>query len=147
MKHLLLTLTIAFSLFSLNSFANDHVNVAPAALNSFKASFKNASDVSWSVSSTYFKASFALNGQYVSAYFDGDGKMVAMTRNISSLQLPLVLQSELREKYQGYWVSDLFELANDQGTTYYITVENADKKIVLKSYSSGWSVYNKQCKS
>ena len=145
MKRLLLTLTIAFSFFSLSSFAND--NVTPQALKSFRSSFKNATEVIWSVSNNYFKANFALNGQNVSAYYDTEGKMVALTRNISTLQLPLVLQTEIREKYDSYWVSDLFEVANDQGTTYYLTVENADKKIILKSSGADWSVYKKQAKS
>ena len=96
MKRLLLTLTIAFSFFSLSSFAND--NVTPQALQAFRSSFKNATEVQWSVSNNYFKANFAMNGEYISAYYDNDGKMVALTRNISSLQLPLVLQTEMREK-------------------------------------------------
>ena len=68
MKRLLVTLTIALSLISLSSFANDEVS--PSAVKSFNTSFKNATEVKWTVTDNYFKADFAFNGQYVSAFYD-----------------------------------------------------------------------------
>lgn len=148
MKRLVLTLTIALSLISFSSFAKDGITVNQAVLESFKSSFKNATEVNWTVAESYFKADFAMNGQYVAAYYDTYGKMIAMTRNISSLQLPIFLQASLKNNYENYWISDLFEVANEDGTTYYITIENADTKIVLKSSSSSdWSTYKKIRKS
>ena len=148
MKRLVLTLTIALSMISFSSFAKDDISVAPAALEAFKNSFRNATEVNWSASETLFKADFSLNGQYVAAYYNETGKMVAMTRNISSLQLPITLQAELKNDYESYWISDLFEVANDDGTSYYITLETADTKLVLKSSAgSTWSTYKKIRKS
>jgi hypothetical protein len=70
------------------------------------------------------------------------------TRYISSFQLPLNLQSSLRKSYSNYWISDLFELANHDGTGYYVTLETADVKIILKSTDgSNWSVYEKTQKA
>jgi hypothetical protein len=148
MKRFFFTLTLALGLFSLSSFANDNDDVSPVALASFKTSFKNANEVSWSVNDLYYKASFTMNGQYIAAFYDLEGKMVAMTRNITSIQLPLSLQSSLKKHYGGYWISDLFEMANDGVTSYYITIENGDSRIVLKATSnSDWSSYKKQRKS
>jgi len=147
MKRFLLTLTIA--LIGLSSFAsNEETIVSEKALQSFKSSFKDASEISWSVSESYFKASFTLNGQYVAAYYSTEGEMIALTRNISSLQLPIALQASLKKGYDEFWISDLFELANEEGTSYYITLENAENKVVLKaSANSDWSVFKKQRKS
>lgn len=146
MKRLFLTLTIALGL-TLSSFANGE-DVTPAAVESFKSSFKDASDVNWTSSENYFKANFTLNGQFISAYYDAQGKMLALTRNITSFQLPITLQANLKKNYDGYWISDLFEMANEEGTFYYITIENADTRLVLKSTSSSeWSKFQKQCKS
>lgn len=147
MKRILCTLTLALSLISFSSFANEE-NISPAALESFKSAFKTATEVNWSVSENYFKADFSLNGLYVSAFYDGEGKMIALTRNISSLQLPITLQASLKKNYEGYWISGLVEMANEEGTAYYITLENADTKVVLKSTgNSDWSHYKKQRKS
>jgi hypothetical protein len=44
-------------------------------------------------------------------------------------------------------VSDLFEAAKSDVTSYYITIENADTKMVLKSSGNNWDVYNKIKKS
>ena len=148
MKRFFAILTIAFSLMSFNSFANDETEVSKEALQSFKSSFKNAAEVNWSVSSNYFKAEFTMNGQYVSAYYSAEGKMIALTRNINSLQLPITLQASLKKDYENYWISDLFEVANDEGTSYYITLEDADTKLVLKSTSNAdWINFKKQRKS
>lgn len=146
MKRILITLTVVLSLISFSSFANE--GITPAALESFKSSFKNATDVVWTTTSNHYKATFALNGIYVSAYYDNNGAMVAVTRNISSLQLPVTLQTSLKKDHENFWISDLFEMANEDGTTYYATLENADSKIVLRSSStSSWSVYKKMSKS
>ena len=70
-----------------------------------------------------------------------------MTRNISSLELPISLQANLKNNYSKYWISDLFEVSNQEGTSYYITMENADSKIVLKSSGNGrWNTYKKMAK-
>ena len=145
MKRLLLTLTVIFSLFTFSSFA-DTITVTTPVLKSFNNSFKHATEVNWTVTGGIYKANFLMNGQYVSAFYDGEGKMVALTRNISSFQLPISLQTEIKNSYDQYWISDLFEVADEQGTTYYVTLENADSKLILKSASTSWITYQKQRK-
>lgn len=146
MKRFLITLTVLFSLISMSSFASDS-KVDSRVLKSFQSSFKNATEVDWTVSNNFYKANFTLNGQYVAAYFDESGNMMAITRNISSTQLPISLQTNLKNNYEGFWITDLFEVANDEGTTYYVTVENADTRLILKSSTSEWATYQKQRKS
>ena len=146
MKRLVLTLTIALSLISLSSFATD-VKVNPAAIKSFNKSFKNATEVKWTAGNEFYKASFTLSGQFVSAYYNVDGKMIALTRNISSTQLPIALQANMKKDYEDFWITDLFEMTNDEGTFYYVTLENADNSVVLKSNNQNWEKFKKQSKS
>ena len=146
MKRILVTLTVLFSLVSLSSFAKEE-KVNSRVLESFQSSFKNATEVDWTVSENFYKADFSLNGQYVAAYYDEAGKLIALTKHISSTQLPISLQTNLKKDHDDYWISDLFEVANEQGTTYYITLENADTKLVLKSFGSNWTSFQKQRKS
>lgn len=147
MKRLVLTLTIALSLVAFSSFKNKD-DIAPAAIKSFNNSFKSATEVSWSVNKEYYRANFSLNGQFVAAYFSVEGKMIAMTRNISSLQLPIALQVNMKKISAGYWISDLFEIANEEGTSYYITLEDADNKLIFYAASnSEWKTFKKQRKS
>ena len=146
MKRLLVTLTIALSFISLSSFANGR-EVSPKAVESFNSSFKTATEVTWTVTDDYFKADFLMSGQYVSAFYDNDGYLMALTRSLSSLQLPIALQEDLKKNYDQYWISDVMEVADDNGTSYYITLEDADTKLILKSQSDSWSSFKKQRKS
>lgn len=147
MKRLLVTLIIAFCFLSFSSFAKK-IDVAPAALEAFQTNFKHATDVNWSASQNYYKANFVMNGQYISAYYTPQGELLALSKNIRSTDLPLMLQVQLKKNYGNFWITDLFEISNEQGTTYYITLENADTEIVLNSIStSNWKAYQKQRKS
>ena len=57
-------------------------------------------------------------------------------------------KADLKKNYQSYWISNLFEAATSEGTTYYITIEDADHSIVLKSDNArDWDQYKKVKKS
>ena len=146
MKPLFIAITVLASFFTTNSFAAKE-DVTPVVLKSFQNSFSTAKEVSWTATANYYKAQFEWNGQYVYAFYSATGDLVALTRNISSFQLPISLQTRLKKDYGSYWITDLFEVANDTGTSYFVTIENADAKVVLKSASAtAWSVYQKSQK-
>jgi hypothetical protein len=141
MKKIIVVLAIVLS-FS-NSYAND-AKIAPVVLESFKSSFKDATEVNWTATENFYKAQFYMNEQFISAYYDMDGHMIALTRNISPNLLPLTLQVSIKNNYSDCWISDLFEMTNDQGTVYFATVENGESKIILKSgFDSTWNIYKK----
>ena len=144
MKLLIALVTAAASLLANVSSAADKIEIAPAAIQSFKSTFAQASEVNWSVANNLYKADFALNGQYASVFYDAEGGLVATTRNISSLQLPLTLQANLKKEYADYWISDLFELTNADGISYFVTLQSGDTKLILKgSALSEWTVFQK----
>jgi hypothetical protein len=147
MKILIALATAAASLFINPSKAADKIDIAPAAVQSFKTTFAQASEVAWTVSNNLYKADFTLNGQFATVFYDEAGNLIATTRNISSMQLPITLQANLRNEYSSYWISDLFELTNTEGTTYYMTLQNNDTKLILKASShKEWSLFQKSRK-
>jgi hypothetical protein len=140
MKKMMLSLAIAFT--TLTAFAGNDDNVNQKVLNAFKNDFTAVSQVEWTVTDDYYKASFIYNDNYVYAYYSTEGELLGLTRYISSVDLPVHLQMNLKKKYSNYWITDLFEVAKNDATYYYITLENADSKIVLKSTGgSDWSVF------
>jgi len=144
MKKVLMTLAIAIS--SIVAFAGEE-NVSKDVLNSFNKEFNGAKEVRWTTATDFYKAEFILNDQYITAFYNKDGEFLGMTRNISSLNLPLKLQSKIRSEYSEYWITDLFELSDNDGTHYYITVENADSKVLLKSSdNTDWNIFKKMSK-
>ena len=93
------------------------------------------------------KVTFTLNEQVVYAYYDQNGILLGVTRNILSGQLPINLLTDFKKNYSNYWITDLFEMAVNSENAYYMTVENSDHKIVLKSNgTNGWDVFRKERK-
>jgi hypothetical protein len=145
MKKMILTLAIVAG--SLGAFAGEE-DVNPNVLKAFKTEFNTAREVEWTVGSNFYRATFVYNEKHVFAYYNESGELLGLTRYLSPLDLPISLQANLKKNYSGYWISDLFEVAKNDGTAYYLTLENADTKIVLKSAdSSNWNQYNKAKKS
>jgi hypothetical protein len=148
MKKMILSLaTVMMMGFSV--FANGNDNVAtPEARNAFKKDFATASNIRWEQTSNFLKATFTFNGQILTAYYFANGDLQAVVRNITSDQLPLNLLTSLRRDYTEYWITDLFEISSNGETTYYVTLENSDKKIVLKSDDlASWEQYSKEKKT
>jgi len=143
MKKFLITMAIVVT--SLCSFASD-VDVNVSVLSSFQKEFAGARDVQWTTAGDNYKASFVFNNQYVFAFFTSQGELMGITRNMTSLELPVALQASLKKDYHEYWISNLFEISNADGVHYYITLEKADTKLILSSTASSWTLYKKASK-
>lgn len=160
MKKMILTLLIAVSSFAAmaggaftpNAFGTmakeGEENVNKKVLDAFKTEFTTAKEVEWTTGSDFYKASFKYDEKYVFAYYSLDGDLLGLTRYISPADLPMSLQINLKKKSNGYWISDLFEVAKNETTSYYITLENADTWTVLKSSGgSNWGIFKTVKKS
>lgn len=144
MKPLFILLATLTSLFSQ---AETPTEINATVLQSFQSTFKGAKEVDWTISTAYVKAQFALDGQYINAFYTNDGEMIALTRNITANQLPVMLQANLKKQCENFWITELFELTNEEGTSYYVTLENADNKVILQSSSNKeWKSYKKSRK-
>jgi hypothetical protein len=126
---------------------NDEGIANQQAVRSFKKDFANASNIVWEQKESFTRATFSLNGQILFAYYSDNGDLQAVVRNIKSDQLPINLLSSMKKDYADYWISDLFEVASDGQTNYYVTLETSEKKIVLRSQeAASWEVYSKEKK-
>lgn len=139
---MILAFLIGFSSISL---AADHEEVNKATLVYFSRDFKNATSVSWTQTSTCYKATFYFDGQVMYAYYNKDESgLVAVTRNILPNQLPINLQQGLHSKLGDGWISELFEVDSGGETSYYATVENGSFKLGYKSSGfADWSRISK----
>lgn len=147
MKKSILSLALVLMIGIGSSFANKIENVSQKVISSFQKDFANAKDVKWENGKEYAKATFTLNGQVLFAYYSENGEMLAMTRNITSSQLPITLLNDLKKDYSNFWITDLFEMAAGNETAYYVTLEGSDSIIVLKSNdASSWEQFKKEKK-
>ena len=139
-----LALVLVTGFTSIFAAPKDGINVNVTS--SFQRDFNNAKEVKWENGKAFIKATFRLNDQITFAYYSTSGDLLAVSRNILSSQLPINQLVSLNKNYSGYWITDLFEMNAESLTSYYVTVENADVKVVLKSTANGWEIYNKQAK-
>ncbi len=143
MKKKIVILTALVILAVATTFANDN-EIGKNALSTFSETFTKATNVKWERNSHYYAASFQMNGQSLTALLSENGDMIAVSRNILSTEMPLHLQTTLARDYSAYWISDLVEYAVGSETRYYVTVEDADKKIVLESVNTyDWTLVKK----
>jgi hypothetical protein len=147
MKKVILSLATVLMI-GISAFASKNDEVNQLAVNNFHKEFINAQNIVWEQKQDYLKVTFSINEQVLFAYYNNNGDLQAIVRNIVSTQLPINLLTDLKKDYSGFWISDLFEIASDDQTSYYVTLENADKKIVLRSNGTeSWDVYAKTKKS
>ena len=140
MKKFMISLAMIITLMT-SAFASDE-KVRNEILKSFDNKFSGAQEVTWVRGKDYYKASFNYNDSWLVAYYNKTSELMGVTRNISSIQLPLYLQNSLKNKYSNYWITQLFEYSNKEGFRYYVTLENADKTITLESLNgTDWELY------
>jgi hypothetical protein len=149
MKKKILMLIASLILIFSASYANNSDRHIPATVSStFTSDFTHAQNVNWEVIDGYYKASFNDHGITLYAFYTADGEFMGIATYMLSDRLPVALQSAIKEKYSGYWITDLFHFNINNTPGYFITLENADHKIMLKAEENkGWSFYSEVKKS
>lgn len=67
--------------------------------------------------------------------------------NIVSTQLPAALLTSMKTGYKDYWITECREEGKKNREKYFITLENADQTVQLKSNGkSAWQVVTTQVK-
>ena len=131
----------ALTLATTFSFANKTNGKTGETKTSFRQDFKNAQLMSTEEQANFTKLTFTTNGVIMFAFYSATGELMAVTRNIVSSQLPVNLRTSLNKHYRDSWITDLFEFNGDNQDCYYITLENADSKVTLRSNGDSWEVY------
>ena len=135
--------TISYS--QANTFTDPIDSINKKVVESFNKDFSNAHNINWERKNYFVLATFSLNNQVMFAYYTIDGVRIAVTRNILSDKLPITLLLSLKKDYQNHWISDLYEVNSNNNTIYYITIENANYKLELKSVNDGnWEIFAKE---
>jgi len=135
---LLLTLSASFAF----SGTNDINDVNNEIRTSFKKDFRNAQLLSTESHKAFTRLNFKMDGLIMSAFYSEGGELLAVTHNILSTQLPINLMISLKNNYNSYWITELFEFTGDNDSCYYVSLENADSKVTLRSNGDQWEVYS-----
>jgi hypothetical protein len=122
--------------------------VPPTVEAQFNQQFNHAMDVRWEEGQNFFKATFEDLGRTLFAFYAGDGDLMGVAANLSPNALPEHLKTAIKQSYAGYWITDLFGYHNQDEQGFVVTLENADRVIVLKADGdNGWKVYRTTIKN
>lgn len=136
MKKLIIACAATLTLISSTAFAGKKEKFNPAE-NNFQNEFKGATEVKWQEGRETIKASFALNGFHVEAYYSYTGELLGTARNVLFNQLPLAVVKEIDTRYGSAPVYDIVEYNTGAETFYQMTVELPNRKLQIRAASGG----------
>jgi len=117
-------------------------NVSGEIRASFRHDFRDAQLMTTEAYKDFTKLTFKMNDQVLFAFYAQNGDLLAVTRNIPSSQLPVSLLLSLKKQLGNNWVTELFEFNSDAQHCYYVSLENADARINLRSNGDSWEVFS-----
>jgi hypothetical protein len=127
MKRLFFVASIVACLAGFSSFANENV---PDALQSFYKTFQGAKSVNWTKVDDMLRIGFIMDGHQKFAYYSND-ELVVLASEIKTEELPEIMKAQL-SAYEGYTVSQAYELTKNDVTEYCVVIQNGSKRIILK---------------
>lgn len=146
MKKLLLAALVVAGLAS-SAFATDVTKVSSKAQTSFESKFGNATNVQWIAREDYNKVTFTLADEQVEAFFATDGDLIGFSRNTAFKSLPLAAIQKIKKEYAAYTVKETIEFEQNEEKSFYVSLENGDKKLILEvSLFGNVSVYRGKAK-
>lgn len=113
-------------------------NVSKVVAKAFSSKYANAADVNWKAHPAFYFASFKLSEQKYTATFATNGELIAVSREISSAELPLAVTSALASNYSNYTIAaTASEMVMYGETHYYIVADGKTKLLHLKCAPDG----------
>lgn len=149
MKKILLFCAVALLSTQLSFAGSKELEATTKLKTALDKEFAGASSIKWySDDNKTFMAKFTLRERTVTAYFDGEGTLLATRRYILEEQLPMAVSNKIAKNYPNQQIRWVVEFQTDGSTVYYVTLEDEKNWKVLRATSSGnLSVHQKLTKA
>jgi hypothetical protein len=131
MKKLLFTALIAVTM-GTSSFAASPAKLYSVSETSFKADFKNATNVSWTSGADYAKATFVLNNVRMEAFYNQNGELIGTSKGITPDELPVAAKRDFAKKFGSYSVKEAIRFEGADEAAYFISAENEKEAVIVK---------------
>jgi len=140
MKKILLAASIVFA-FSFRAMADD-----PNAkvLQAFHKTFPNVKEVAWTENDHSYEVKFKQNEILSKVTYDMDGNILKTLRYYYEQNLPLLVLSKVKSKFNGKKIFGVTEESSDAGTFYHIVLEDEKHWINITVDSYGGITVDKK---
>src|SRR5689334_13776652 len=115
MKKFIVAVAAVITVISASAFTGKSYGTNPAEA-TFQNVFKGALDVKWVEGKDLITASFVLGNTRAIAYFNTSGELLGTARNILFNQLPLVVVTEINQRFGSGSVYDITEYTSGSET-------------------------------
>jgi len=140
MKKFILAALIAVTI-TTTAFADANTNISTKVTDNFSLQFEAATNVQWTLSSTYIKASFMQFGEKLEAFYLPDGSLIGTSKQIALDKLPENAVRNITKKYPfpPYKLKECIQFENADGVvSYYVSLEEEGKsKTILEISAAG----------
>lgn len=100
-------------------------------LTKFADDYKGATDVTWEISSKFQKATFKLNGEETTVFYNWQDEHIASTQQIAFEKLSPTALKNIVKNFGGYNVGEVIKYKSDE-TVYFINLKNAKESFIIK---------------
>lgn len=139
MKKLFISLAMLISVISYAATPGSGEKVSRQLQAALEKEFAGAQYIVWQALKDHdiYHAKFIYNNEQVNAFFEQDGKLLAIGRFIAPANLPLAILKNISNKYPDLELLDAIEYTKEGETSYLITLQNEKVRTVVQAYSSG----------
>lgn len=118
----------------------DPATISTKALKHVAASYKNATDITWTTTDAFSKISFSLGEEKVETFYTTDGDLIGTTKTMAFDKLPKAAIETIVTKYTypQYQLKDCIQFTGTgNDNNYYISLSAPNENIVLEISKSG----------
>ena len=120
--------------FSFKAMADDP---SQKVLDAFHKTFPNVKDVAWTENQHSYEVKFKQNEILSKVTYDLDGNIVKTLRYYYEQNLPLLVLSKVKSKFNGKKIFGVTEESSDNGTYYHIILEDEKHWVNVTADSYG----------
>lgn len=146
----LLILTSAVIALGTSAFADTNKKTSYNGAGHFKSTFTAATEVNWSTDANFEKVSFLENGIKKEVFYTHQGELIGSAKTFAFDKLPKSALQTITTKYTypEFQLQDVIEFENADGDhTYFVSMDNANMKIVLEISVYGQvTIFSKEAK-
>jgi len=146
----LIILTLAVIALGTSAFADTNKKTSYNGASHFSSTFTTAKEVNWSADAKFEKVSFLENGIKKEVFYTHKGELIGSAKAFAFDKLPKSALQTITTKYTypEFQLEDVIQFENAEGeTSYFVSMDNADMKIVLEISAFGQvSVFSKEVK-
>ncbi len=104
---------------------------------SFDVLYPGARNVAWEEGKDFLSASFTLDEVKQTAFFTKEGEVIGTSQHVELGKLPSKALNRIKKEYASYKITDSIEFTQNEQSSFYVMVEDGNKKIALEITAYG----------